>query len=639
MISDTATQINEKSNKLNQMIKQREVYDPRIIDVDGSGKSLWSSESVELAVKGLSQGYKLRENPFLKSVKGALLRKSSLPFKYTEDEMEILGMCTDDKEFFSDNFGKLKDAGKGWVNITLRDYQRNLLKRYNDNRWNIIMFPRQMGKTTTTILEILHFCSFNIDKDCVVIAQSDKVVNEILAKIKEAFAGLPYFMQPGFVSFNKKGFVLDNGCRLSIGIASESVIQGFSLDLLYIDEFAYIKPSMVRKFWSNVYPSLVNNPFSRCIITSTPNGRNMFFELWKAAEMKTNKFIPYRIYWYDLPRAEGLEQFKNDTIANVSLEGWELGFECSFDTQLKSIFSSQTQKKLRAQQLEYESSWSMDNHYLGNKFNMEFISQDKVQFDLKKDFFLLGIDIAEGLEQDSTIAKLRKIEWDIKQKKLVYIPVAVFRNNEIAVEDFAPWLMDFSKEFDQNHVRFIVENNTYGGELFGQVKSLKLNDPNYRHFDNIIFAKFRRESKDDFEYGIRWNGANKKVAVKSFSNLVSDSTFVENHYLSVEEYLNFGKNKNNTYAAQYGHDDLVMSDVTTAHFIKCNNIYSNAFLNSTKEELRYIYNDEDEEILKAKEEKARKEASVYKLDGFQLRNHTDFVKEDHTDIYLMGMIQ
>ncbi len=202
MISDTAQQINSSSARLNQMIKQREVFDPRIIDVDGSGKSLWTTESVELAVKGLSEGYRLRENPFLKSVKGAMLRKSALPFKYTEDELQILGMCLDDKEFFSDNFGKLKDAGKGWVNITLRDYQRNLLKRYTDNRWNIIMFPRQMGKTTTTVLEIIHFCTFNIDKDCVVIAQSDKVVNEILAKIKEAFAGLPFFMQPGFVSFN-----------------------------------------------------------------------------------------------------------------------------------------------------------------------------------------------------------------------------------------------------------------------------------------------------------------------------------------------------------------------------------------------------------------------------------------------------
>jgi len=637
-LSDTAQQINSSANKLNSMIRQREVYDPRIIDAEGTGKSLWSSDSVELAMKGLAEGYKLRENPFLKSVKGALVRKSALPFKYTEDEMEILSMCANDKEFFGDNFAKLKDAEKGWVNIKLRDYQRNLLSRYDQHKWNIIMFPRQSGKTTTTVIEIVHFCTFNIDKDCVVIAQNDKVVNEILAKIKEAYAGLPFFMQPGFVSFNKKGFVLDNGCRLSIGIAAESVVQGFALDLLYIDEFAYIKPSMVRTFWSNIYPSLVNNPYSRCIITSTPNGRNMFFELWKAAESKANKFIPYRIYWYEVPGRDN--QFKLDTIANIGIEGWEMGFECSFDTQLRSIFRTEVQKKLRQNQTVFEEKWSRDNHVLGAKFDMEFISQDEIQYDLQNDYFLLGIDLAEGLEQDNTTAKLRKIEWDTTLKKLVFKTVGVYKNNEIAVEDFAKWSMDLAKYFNNSKTRFIVENNTYGGEYFGQIKALKTHDKNYFWFDNIIFAKFRRESKDDFEYGIRWNGQNKKTAVKSFSNLISDDTLYETHWASVEEYLNFGKNKNGNYAAQYGHDDLVMADVSISHYLKCNNIYSNAFLTVTTSDLRFKYNDEDEIVVQERAEKLRKEANIYRTsDGFALRNHADYVQEDQSDIYLLGLIQ
>ncbi len=637
MQTETAREINSTTSKLNKIIKQREVFDPRIIDDSGSGKSLWTTESVELAMKGLHEGYKLRENPYLKSVKGALLRKSNLPFKYTEDEIKILEICSYDKEFFSDNFGRLKDGEKGYSNITLRPYQRDLLKRYENNRWNIIMFPRQSGKTTTTVLEIVHFCCFNIDKDCVVIAQSDKVVNEILAKIKEAFAGLPFFMCPGFISFNKKGFTCDNGCRLSIGIASESVVQGFALDLLYIDEFAYIKNSMVRTFWNNIYPTLINNPNSRCIITSTPNGRNFFWELWTNAEAKINKFKPYRIYWYEVPRLQSLEEFKADTIANVGIEGWEMGFECSFDTQLRSIFNTPTQKSLRLNQLQNEKLWSRNNNPYGNKFDMFFINQETVQYDLKKDYFLLGIDIAEGLEQDSTTAKLKKIEWDIENKKLKYVSVGVFKDNTISVEDFAEWFMDFSILFDNNKFRTIVENNTYGGEFFGQVKSLKLHETKYSYFDNVVFGKFRRESKDDFEYGIRWNAQNKKLGVKSFSNLVTDGTLVESHFQSVEEYLNFGKQKNGTYAAQYGHDDLVMADVSISHFIKTNNIYSNAFINGAKEELRILMNDEDIEIKLKKEEELRRLQNIYRTEqGFILRNHEENVNLHlNDDIYLM----
>lgn len=646
-MSETSLAINDTSKRLNSTIKHKEVFDPRILDTTGSGKSLWTSESIELAIKGLSEGYKLTENPYLKSVKGANIRKAHLAFKYTEDEMQVMQLCACDKEFFSDNFGKLKDGDKGWSNITLRPYQRNLLKMYTENRWNIVMFPRQSGKTTTTVLEILHFCCFNIDKDTVVIAQSDRVVNEILAKIKEAFAGLPFFMQPGFVSFNKNGFVLDNGCRLSIGIASESVVQGFSLDLLYIDEFAYIKGSLVKKFWNNVYPTLINNPSSRCIITSTPNGRNFFWELWTGAEAKLNKFKPYRIYWYDVPRAQTLEEFKADTIANVGLEGWEMGFECSFDTQLKSIFRMQQQKMLREIQLGSKDLWSQDNNPFGNHLDMTFIQnsllgsthESAIDYDLFNDYFLLGIDIAEGLGQDSTIAKLKKIAWDKNMKKLVYKSVGVFKDNSISVEDFAEWTMNFSKHFDRNKLRIVVENNTYGGEFFGQIKSLQMHDQNHKDFDPIVFAKFLRDSKKDFEYGIRWNGQNKKLAVKSFSNLVNDNTLQESHYLSIEEYLNFGMQKNGTYAAQYGHDDLVMADVSISAYVKSNNIYSNAFLADVMAELRFRMQDEDEEVLKKKAEEKRKEESIYRLDGFEMRDHAKCLseREQVTDMYLLMM--
>lgn len=636
MASDTATEINKTTRQLNNTIKSKEVFDPRIIDDDKGAKALWTSESVELAMRGLADGYKLKDNPFLKTVRGALLRKAHLPFRYTQDEMDILRICASDKEFFSDNFGKLKDGDKGWTNIKLRDYQRNLLKRYDANRWNIVMFPRQSGKTTTTVLEIVHFCSFNIDKDCVVIAQSDKVINEILSKIKEAFAGLPVFMQPGFVSFNKKGFVLDNGCRLTIGIASESTVQGFSLDLLYIDEFAYIKPSLAKPFWNNVYPTLINNPSSRCIITSTPNGRNFFYNIWTGAEAKTNKFIPYRIYWHEVPGRD--EQFKHDTISNIGLEGWEMGFECSFDTQLKSIFNSRIQKKLREYQLNNQETWSKDNHPLGVKYDIEFIDQKIIPYDLKNDFFVMGVDLGEGLEQDSTILKIKKVEWSKEKKKLIYRSIGIFKDNSISVEDFAEHVMRFSQHFNKNNIRIVVENNTYGGEFFLQIKSLRLYEAKYANFDDIIFAKFHRQSKEDFEYGIRWNGHNKKLGVKSFSNLVSNGILEETHYSSIDEYLNFGRQKNGTYSAQYGHDDLVMADVSIAHFIKSTNIYSIAFLGAVTEELRLRVNDEDLEVIKHREEESRKKAAIYSHNGYTIRNHAEHVEKDMEDMYLMMMM-
>jgi len=193
MSTETAENINQRTNTLNSTLRQKEIYDPRVLDVDDSSKALWNSESVELAVKGIASGYKLKEYPFLKNVKNGLLRKANLPFKYTDDELELIQLCAEDKEFFGDNFGKLKTEDKGWINIKLRDYQQKLLKQFDKERWSILMMARQSGKTVTSVIELVHYALFNIDRDIVVVAQNDKSVNEILSKIKEFIIGLPFF--------------------------------------------------------------------------------------------------------------------------------------------------------------------------------------------------------------------------------------------------------------------------------------------------------------------------------------------------------------------------------------------------------------------------------------------------------------
>lgn len=625
-ISHVAKTIGSKNN----------VFDPRIIKNDELNQSVWTSESVDLAKRGIAEGYKLKESPFIKTVKDFQLRKANLPFQYSEDEIEILKIVYNDKKFFGNNFIHLKDGEKGWQQITLRPYQENLLTSYTKNKWNILMFPRQSGKTTTTVVEIVHFAISNWDKDMVVIAQSELVVDEILRKIKEAFSSLPFFMQPGFVKFNSKGFVLDNGCRLSIGVASESVVQGFALDFLFIDEFAYIPSIRVTKFWNNIYPALVNNPNSKCIIASTPNGRNKFWELWYGAMTGKNRFVTNRIYWYDVPGRD--ETFKLDTIANVGLEGWEMGFECSFDTQLKSIFPVQIQKTLRHEQTKYQKAWSIDNNILGIKYGMEFRNQESfenengeivpgIKYNFKTDFFVAGIDLAEGLGQDSSVLKIRKAVWDKTSKKTKFITIGIYKNNEISVEDFAELCMKIFSNFNHNNLRVVVETNNYGGEFFAQIKHLRYVKPEFHNFENIIFAKFMRNSKDDYDVGVRWDSANKKVGVKAFQNLVRTEVFDETHFDCVEEYLNFGKNENESYSSQYGHDDMVMVDVSIAYFIKSNNLYANSFLQSCEEYLRILNDDLKEEMRQKIEEELKQKASEYSIDGWKIRDHKAELKK------------
>ena len=612
------------------------LFDPRIMDGTREKQQIWTTETVELARKGLVEGFQLRSSPFLKTVKDVMLRKANIPFKMSEDEQFLYEQAMFDVKFFGNNFTSLKDAQHGWKRIKLRKYQEDLLDNYDNNRWNIVLFPRQSGKTTTTVVDIVHFLSFNIDKDTVVIAQSERVVMEILAKVKEAFASMPFFMQPGVLRWTKSGCMLDNGCRLFVGVASESVVQGFSLDYVFIDEFAYIPNNRVQKFWNNIYPTLANNPESKCIIASTPNGRNLFWELWQAAVNGKNRFKTNRVYWYDVPGRD--EQFKQDTISNVGLEGWLMGFECSFDTQLASIFHTKIQKLLREKQQEAEPKneqdkesgwWSIHNHWLGEEFNIQFIKQEIFQYDFYQDYFIIGIDLAEGLGQDSTTMKIRKLFWNTDEKRIDYKSIGVFEDNEISVEDFAEMTAKFFKYFNPNKLKITVDLTNYGNEYFAHIDKLRLYNPEFFDLDKMIFAKFESNTKKDYEFGIRWNRQNKKTSVRSFTGLVNKKQFDETHSQTIEEYLNFGKNdKNDSYSAQYGHDDLIMADISIAAFVKSNNLYANEFLKNAEFEFRRIYNDLTAEQLAIEHKIQQEQKALIEINGMTLRNHHNGLKQN-----------
>ncbi len=590
------------------------IFDPRIIEEDSNAR-IWTSDSVALAIDGLEKNYELQENPFNKRIKSHRLRRNNVAFRYSDDELIVWKKCMQDKVFYGNNFGKLKDGAKGWSNIVLRDYQENLLHRYSEHRWNIIMFPRQSGKTTTTIIEIAHFLTFNYDKDCVIIAQSQKVIDEIIAKLKEFFSQLPFFLQPGFIKFTDDTIILENGCRLKIGIAAESVVQGFSLDLLYIDEVAYISNTLWDKFWINVFPALANNPESRCIMTSTPNGRNHFYALWQAAVLKQNLFVPYRIRWQDVPGRD--EKFKADTIKMISEIGWEMGFECSFDTQLKSVFNNRIQKHLRSiQEQSIQTKCWIDFTGQGKEF---YLNDNLIDFE---DYHIFTIDIAEGLEQDYSVIKGFKISWNIEKQRLEYTAKYVLWDNTIGVEELACKLLTLIAPLNPSRTRVVLELNKYGGEFLQAIKTLRLTDKErFNKIDMVMFAKFvRNKSTKEYELGVLWNANNKAIAVKSFVKLVSDGIIIDSHPESIEESMNFGRMTNGTYKASYGHDDLVMVDVSLSYMINNLNIYNKDWLGSVEYQLRIKSDDKPQSYIdKLAAEEA--ERNQFEHNGFTVRNH------------------
>ena len=123
-------------------------FNPVKEDKDGvmARRVIWSTESLDLALKGMEQGKKLVANPFYEN--NTKLLKSDLVFERTPEEIEEWKKCKDDIIYFCQKYCQLMTP-QGIQHIELRDYQIEYLKHLEKNRLSIFLSARQSGKCLT----------------------------------------------------------------------------------------------------------------------------------------------------------------------------------------------------------------------------------------------------------------------------------------------------------------------------------------------------------------------------------------------------------------------------------------------------------------------------------------------------------
>lgn len=160
--------------------------------------------------------------------------------------------------------------------------------------------------TISSSIFLLHTILFNNDKNIMIVANKGDTSIEIVDKIKSIYTLLPFFLKPGIKVWNQKSLTFDNGCRIKTSARTKTPAIGFTIDVLYLDEFAHIPSNIIEPYYTAVYPvtSAIKN--SKIIITSTPNGMNLFHKLLTDAERPDgdplkNNYKPMRVYWYQVP--------------------------------------------------------------------------------------------------------------------------------------------------------------------------------------------------------------------------------------------------------------------------------------------------------------------------------------------------
>jgi hypothetical protein len=105
----------------------------------------WSTERVnELLRKADEEGldFKSVDNPYHDN--NPELKRANVLFEYTKEETLEIKKCAEDVTYFSKYCQVMTDTGLNY--IKLREYQTSVLKEYQNNRMNIFLAPRQVGK-------------------------------------------------------------------------------------------------------------------------------------------------------------------------------------------------------------------------------------------------------------------------------------------------------------------------------------------------------------------------------------------------------------------------------------------------------------------------------------------------------------
>ena len=232
----------------------------------------------------------------------------------TDKELQDFIKCCDPNTgylYFMDNFFYIQHPTRGSMLYHPYKYQERLIETYHNYRFSISLMPRQSGKSTSAAGYLLWYAMFVPDSTILIAAHKYTGAQEIMQRIRYAYEACPDHIKAGVTTYNKGSLDFENGSRIVSATTTENTGRGMSISLLYLDEFAFVRPTIAQEFWTSITPTLATG--GKAIITSTPNSdEDQFALIWKMAnktedeygnqtELGVNGFRAYRAYWNEQP--------------------------------------------------------------------------------------------------------------------------------------------------------------------------------------------------------------------------------------------------------------------------------------------------------------------------------------------------
>ena len=437
--------------------------------------------------------------------------------------------CMKDPVYFAESYVKVISLDDGLVPFSLYPYQEKMFEHFNEHRYNIVLACRQSGKSISACAYLLWFALFHSEKTVAVLANKGATAREMLSRITLMLENIPFFLQPGCKALNKGSIEFSNNSRIIAAATSGSSIRGLSVNLLYLDEFAFVERA--TEFYTSTYPVVSAGKDTKIIVTSTANGLgNMFYKIWEGALQETNEFKAFRVDWWDVPGRD--EEWKNQTIANTSQLQFDQEFGNTFFGTGDTLINAETLMAMRAK------------NPIAILEGGDLLVYEKTRKDHE---YIMTVDVSKGRGQDYSSFNL--IDISVRP----FRQVAVYRNNTISPILFPNIIYKYANSYNSAYV--VVESNDQGSVVCNGL------------YHELEYENIHVESSVKADaIGINMNRKVKRLGCSSIKDLLENSKLKivdENTIVEISTFVARGQ----SYEASDGnHDDLMMNLVMFGYF-------------------------------------------------------------------------
>lgn len=337
--------------------------------------------------------------------------------------------------YFLKNYAKITHPERGMIPFKTYGFQDDLLDKFRDHRFNVIVKARQLGISTIVAGYIAWLLLFYREKNVLVMATKYSTASNMVKKVKYIVANVPEWLKIATVKTdNKNSFELTNGSQIKAVATTEEAGRSEAVSLLVIDEAAHI--DNMESIWTALYPTISTG--GRCISLSSPNGiGNWFHKTYEDAQNNQNLFIPTNLPWSVHPDHDE-EWFINET-KNLAKREIAQEYLCSFNASGETVIDPDDLEHIRKNILEPKNkSWVDRNYHIWKPYN----HQGK---------YIISADVARGDGLDYSVFHV--LNASTMEQVAEY-------QGKLEPDQFIKLLNDVGVEY--GNALLVVENNNIG---------------------------------------------------------------------------------------------------------------------------------------------------------------------------------